>query len=595
MCKGVIMQKIFLLLSFFMTVHVFARDCNLVVIVDNLHQETVNTEEMNMTHQLVTALQQRSSAVVASTSLWKNIIKRKESFAQHLEDQDTCAVAMLDLYQTTNKELQQAKYNLATVNKKLGHTWFFQYYPQLASLPQDIFNQLRFDFLCYMFNFSLDEWRVYYAHTGMLLFIPKGFDYHINPHYEIEYKADMIKHAEKKSNVAQTLEKLLVGDDRWVMYLTGHGYPKSTKQGANIAGLKVEDFKKLLQYCNDHMHIRLFVYSSCFGGGVHTIEPYENIQLHFPVIVTALTDAPIFGFGLFEGVKLPPYDDQFALDIPDVKKNEGLQPCALQNYGAFFKRAWKGLFDLHLIQYISKFFACDFLACHVQKIENFPLIRKARSTVFTPIKDGIMFKLVQQVTSNTVISSNKPMLLYTKKVKKIKIDKALPIISMLPGITSHEIGELIAPNVALSLLLSQSFLSIEDQQSYKNFLINKLTCHNDLLHPEVSEALYNVLIADQKNFMPKFIDKEIQSIVYFQSSAHEHHLFTWQDHKIVQHMILNLEQIDMMLQILDFVQKSAQFKSNEPFSLLTFDAYQENKKYQQELAHSCVKIKVCRK
>jgi hypothetical protein len=547
-----------------------------------------------MTHQLITALQQKASAVLTSANVWKNIVERKKIFEKQLEDKDSLASDLLDLYHRTNQELRQLKYQLPIVNQKLQQSWFVENYPHLQALSEDEFNQLRFDFSCYQFQFIIDQWRVYNPHTGMILFVPVGLHYKINPYYQIDDMHENFKVSDKKSNVVQSLDKLLMGHDRWVIYLTGHGHPKNGKQAAYIAGLKAEDFKKLLEYFNNVMNIRLVVYSSCFGGGVHTVEPYENLQLTYPIIVTALTDAPIFGFGLFEGVKLPPYDDQFKLEVPDVLKNEGLQPCALQNYTMFFKRAWKGLFDLHLIQYVSKFFACDFLACHVQKVENFPLIRKTGSTVFTPLKDGTLFKLVQQITTNSVISLSKPLLLYTKKVKKIKMDQALSIISMLPGIASHEIGELYAPTVCLSSLLTQSFLSLEDRQAYKNFMIKKLVCRNDLLPGQENEIVSNVLIMHQKNLMPKFVDKNVQALLYVQSQQ-EHHLFTWQDQKIVDHLLLNSAQVHIIQEIADFVQASVNYKAGESFKLLTFEAYQENKKYQQELVDTCVKVKVCKK
>ena len=39
---------------------------------------------------------------------------------------------------------------------------------------------------------------------------------------------------------------------------------------------------------------------------------------------------------MFEGVKLPPYDDDFKLKSEDVLKNHGLLPHSMQNYKAFF-------------------------------------------------------------------------------------------------------------------------------------------------------------------------------------------------------------------------------------------------------------------
>jgi len=573
-----------------------ARDYNLTIFVDNLQQETAKTKEVNITHQCMTALQQRASLVLVSTSLWKNIVERKKRFEKQLEDTSFLASALFAMYQQTNQELKIARYNLALINQKLSQSWFEQQYPQLAALSQEDLDQLRFDFACYMFQFDMEKWRVYNAHTGMLLFVPCEIKYSMDEQYRLFDESDLVKHAEKKSQIVPSLEKLLLTkNDRWVMYLAGHGHPKSSKQGANIAGLKIEDFKDLLVYFHEQMYLKLLVYSCCYGGGVHTIEPYGNLKLHYPVIVTAATDAPIFGFGLFEGMKLPPYDDQFKLQISDVSRQNGLLPHALQNYTNFFKRAWKGQFDIQLVQSISKFFACDFMACHVQKIENYPLFRKAQSSIFIPMKDTTLFKLVQQVTTNAIVYTNKPILLYTKKVKKIKIDRAVSIISMLPGIQSHEIGMLQAPQVLFSQLLTQSFLSLEDMQAYKNFMIKILICKNDLIADKQDVILTNALIIQQQNLMPKFVKQAVDAVIYAQCNK-DHYLLLWKDKKVVEQMFLDEQQIEQMLQLQNFIQQSILYEAHVmPAELLTFEAYQQNKAYQQDIVDSCVKVKVCKK
>ena len=600
-----ILRAVQYLLLLFLSFNLCAYDRNLVIIIDNLQQETAKTQEINMTHQCITALQQRASVVLISTGLWKNIIDRKKDFEKQLEQRDSLESAIFAMYQTTNQQLKASRYNLALINQKLSQSWFAQNYPQLAELSQEQLNQLRFSFLCYIFEFNISQWRLYNAHEGMLLFMPRELQYHIEDQYELFEERELLKH-DKKSHPVASLQKLLpINSDRWVMYLTGHGHPKSSKQGANIAGLKSAEFKNLLDYCNEYMRLKLLVYSSCYGGGVHTIEPYANLRLHFPVIVTAATDAPIFGFGLFEGVKLPPYDSQFKLQASDVAKNKGLLPYAMQNFPTFFKRAWRGQFDLNLVQSISRFFVCDLLLCHVQKVENFPLIRKTEDLIFTPIHDGLIMKLVQQVTTNSSVVSSKPLLLYTKKVKKIKIDHAVPIISMLPGVQSHEITELIATNISLSQLISDSFLSLEDMQAYKNFLIKKMSCFNDLIgehtfaeasaHTHKNAILTHVLVLNQEHLKPKFFHDHADALISFELAGKQY-LLVWNDQKISDTIELNAEQAETMKEIENFVQQAVNYDASLAVEqLLTFDAYVSNKAYQQEIVDGCVKKKVCKK
>ncbi len=593
---GAGMKVFFLIIAICISSSMFAVDRNLVIIVDNVHHENVKSQDVTMTHQCLTALQQQASMVLMSTGLWKNIVDRKKRFEKGLHNAQSPESLLYNLYQTTHHELALARYNLTTINQKLSKNWFEKEYPDLSRLSLEDFNQLRFDFACYIFKFDFDSWNVYTASEGMLLWIPVQTLYPIDKAYKIFHESDMMKIFDKKSNVVGSLQKLLhAQQDRFVVYLTGHGHPQSTEQKAHIAGLLQEDFRDLLDYFHASMHLKLLVYSSCYGGGVHCVQPYQDIRLHYPVIVTAVTDAPIFGFGLYEGVKLPPYDTHFMLDRGDVDKKQGLLPYALQNYAAFFKRAWKGQFDLQLVQLISKFFSCDFFVCHVQKIENFPLIRKAGSAIFVPIKDQLMIRLVQQATGYASLTLNKPLLMYTKKIKKIKMEKLVPIVSMLPGLQSHMIDQLIAPNFRLSDIIVKSFVSLEDMQAYKNYLIPEVSCINDLVDDTQVSTIKNLLIVGQDNVRPKFMDKKTQVLIYFQS-CDQHYCASVSDQKIVNVIKFNQDQIAVMQEIIQFVRLMVDFDTkNLPENLLTFDAYQQNAALHDQIVQACIKNKVCKK
>ncbi len=592
--------------SLLLSASCFSVDRNLMIIVDNLQQETVKTQEVNMTHQCITALQQRAGAVLMSVSLWKNIIDRKERFEKDLQDQTSLSFQFFNLYKTTLQELQALHYNLPVANAKLSQSWFAAQFPALAELQVQDLNQLRFDFACYMFDCALASWKIYHAQEGMLLFVPQELNYAIDQAFDCARQAsdnvasslahELCKHSGKKSHVILSLQKLIMQPTaRWIVYLAGHGHPKSSKQGANIAGMKIEEFQELLDYFQEQMQLKLLVYSSCYGGGLHTLEPYANKKFHYPIIVTAATDAPIFGFGLFEGTKLPPYDAQFKLESADVSKKQGLLPCALQNYGQFFKRAWKGQFDLHLVQCISKFFMCDLLLCHVQKVENFPLIRKANSIVFVPVKDSLIIKLVQQVTSYSSVVATKPIFLYTKKVKKIKMDKVVPVISMLPGLQTHQIDKLIAPQISLEQLITQTFVSLEDMQAYKNFMIKNVTCIDDLSDAKKVATFDRILILGQEHTKPRFVDKKSDMFIYVQCGD-QHYQLLFDEQKIVDKVQLSPDQVFMIDELIPFLQMLLEYDATlQPEQLLDFDIYLQSKEHQQGVVESCVKKKVCKK
>ncbi len=590
------MRKLFVIFFLFYFCNLDGDDRNLAIFIDTMHQETVKSEDINMTHQCITALQQRASLVMVSRGLWKNIIERKKRFEKKLEDTQSLESEMMRLYTRTNQELKAVHYHLTTINQKLQQSWFAQNFPVIAALSAEDFNQVRFNFLCYMFNFDTTQWRVYNAHTGMLLFVPKESNYHADEQYQVSNEEELYKQSNQKLHLIATFEKLFNSTkDRWVIYMSGHGHPKNGPQSAHIAGVSIEDFRSLLLFFNEQMQIQVLVYSTCYGGGVHTVEPYEQLSLRYPVMVTALTDAPTFAFGLFEGTKLPPYDAHFKLYPTDVQKGKGLLPYSMQNYAAFFKRAWKGLFDIHLIQYISQFFQCNYGLCHVQKIENFPLIRYPFALVFRPVHDTMLIQLVQPVTNSNGLTSSKPLLLYVKKIKKIKIDRSVPIISMIPGPADHEISELIAVQLPFSKLLMEAFLFLDDVQPYKNFMLKKVWCKNDLIPATKSNVFDRVMVISQPELFPRWIKQVCKAVIFFQCQGIWYGAVV-QDQKIEELMPLDVDQIETVVYLEQVIKASVDHDQYATVDqLLSFDSYREHKGYQAELVDACVSMKVCKK
>jgi len=590
------MKKLLWISMLFFYCYSSADHSNLVVLVDSMQQETIKSTEINMTHQVITALQQRASMVLISSTLWKNIHNRKKLFAQQLEDLQSPASKIFNMYQATCQELQHADYNCDVVNNKLSQSWYEQNYQILAQLAQADLDQLKFNFLCYTFEFIQDDWNIYDPGTGMLLFTPSELSCVVNNEYKLNADEDLLQHIEKKTRCVESFEKLYSNNkDKWVIYLSGHGHPKSSKQGANIAGIKADEFSELLLLFHTRMNVQLLVYSSCYGGGVHSVEPFMDNVFNYPIISAALTDAPIYGFGLFEGVKLPPYDSNFKLERRDVQKGVGLLPYSFQDYRQFFKKSWAGEFDMSLVQLVSQFFMCEFMQCHLQKIENVPLIRQAGSSVFVPLHDITMQQLVQQAMTESIVTLRKPLLLYAKKIKKIDVDLAVPIISMLPGLQSHEIGTLCADKIVLSQLIESLFLSVVDIELYKNFLIKEVWCKDDVFARGEPIVLQHFLILNQKNLMPKFLTVPAQVVVSYESGG-RHYLIILNDQKISESMILTSEQASSMYDIEKFVQQNIDYQDSvDPKSLLQYDKYLENKEHQLQVARECVHEKVCKK
>ena len=589
------MKKKVIILFLFSLSYLRADQQNLIILVDTTQQESIKKQDITATHQLIVALQQQAAPILVSVSLWKNIVDRKKDFAKKLHHQSSVESYINNLYQETNRQLKSANYNIDQINQKLSPAWYEQNYPQLAKMAQSELDQIKFNFLCYSLEFKLQEWSVYDAQTGMLLFVPTDNSLKFDDIYRVQYERDLIKHAGKKNHVIQSMHTYLGrNQDTWIIYLSGHGHPEAGKQQAHIAGMSTDDFSEFLKFLHKNMRTRLLVYSSCYAGGVHAVEPYKDMRLGYPIIVVALTDAPIYGFGFFEGVKLPPYNPEYSLTSQNVQVGQGLRQSATQQFGIFFGQAWSGLYDMNLVESVSQFFTCKAEFCSLLKIENIPLLRQAHDSYFSPMQDAIAAKLVQQATTSASIIAQQPLLLQTKKIKKIEMTDIVPIVSMLPGLQCHEIGQLDAHQISLSQIINGIFLALSDAQRNKNYLIHKLSCYNDLVDQKKQDVLTHFMLI-QQGLKPKFLDDTAQAIISFKSGD-QWYLAIWNDEKCSKVMILTLEQIKVMKKLEKLLQSGIDFQAHlASKKLIEFDAYIENKLYQQDLIELCLRQKICKK
>lgn len=74
------------------------------------------------------------------------------------------------------------------------------------------------------------------------------------------------------------------------IYLSGHGKPTTWDNVPIIAGLKLEEYKKLINFFNQIKCRMLFV-SSCYAAGINMINAHSNLSHGFPIIIGNLTDS----------------------------------------------------------------------------------------------------------------------------------------------------------------------------------------------------------------------------------------------------------------------------------------------------------------
>jgi hypothetical protein len=96
----------------------------------------------------------------------------------------------------------------------------------------------------------------------------------------------------------------------WTLYFSGHGEFEET-----MAGMSLDDFKKMLIFASDKINVRLLMYQSCYGAGLNAELIYydqaaaTNKTYPFAIATQAITDAPTIQSHVVFGKKVPRPDD----------------------------------------------------------------------------------------------------------------------------------------------------------------------------------------------------------------------------------------------------------------------------------------------
>ncbi len=84
----------------------------------------------------------------------------------------------------------------------------------------------------------------------------------------------------------------------WMIFIDAHG-----SDGTIIAGLSIDEFKKLTSFLEKKIITKILIYNSCFAGGSNKIKgfEYEYIQqaFSFPVVVLSIANAKTASSGIF--------------------------------------------------------------------------------------------------------------------------------------------------------------------------------------------------------------------------------------------------------------------------------------------------------
>ena len=144
------------------------------------------------------------------------------------------------------------------------------------------------------------------------------------------------------------------------------------------------------------------------------------------------------------------------------------------------------------------------------------------------------------------------------------------------------------------VIINDVFLALPDAQRNKNYLIHAMSCHNDLVDQKKQDHVTHFMLI-QQGLKPKFLDDTAQAIISFKSGD-QWYLAVWNDEKCSKIMNLTIDQIKIMKKLEKLMQSGIDFQAHlSSKKLIEFDAYVENKLYQQDLIELCLRQKICKK
>lgn len=571
------MRKVLVFCFLFIGSLVFSQDRNMVILLDKNQKERVNSEEFNVTHQLIATLEQKNSIVIAHQSLLKNYQQRRALFAKNKTQ--GIFKDIQNLYQDANQALQLQ--SLQQVNANLNTRWYRKRYPHLAKLSVDAMKQLQFNFFCYQHPLAMSYWNITKVGNEFVVFAPRAWG-------KIDVAQYVNRHVTIDRLVGDVMNRL---NSRWYLYASGHGTLAEESMPGIIAGMSVERFEIFLQTLKKH-NVALFVYASCYAGGVHSVEPYKGMSFDFPIIVFSLTDASTYVFGNPAGVKLPPYSSHHALVREDFK--QGLKDVFMVQINEMVHVVNGNEIDVAALRKLSPFYYCQSGRCDIERAENIPLVRYPGKVYFSLLTNRKIKNMVHIIDRfDDLATADKLMLVYAKLMKKITTNDShvAPLISMLPGRHTHKIQKLEAHAIGFKDLMKQMFFGIDDAHLQKTFLVDSVTCQNDFKADKPVETFQNVMVLHEHMFMPESM-AQAQSLVFAELETKPYVIEFW-NNDIHDVKVLSSEDHATIKQLQGYLKKSLQIGRDRERFELELDRYVKSKKLHDRLIDECKRKSIC--
>lgn len=569
------MKKIVALLLISFYIPIFPMEPGYAILLIDEHNETVkqDLDTSNVTSQgfgpltsnLITALWQQNAIVVCSANIWRNFIERKMIFNDFTQyDSSTLQKKYKNKYRYFDSDqkilnfMNRCKAALSGSAEQLHEN--------------DLYFLLSF-MLCWLTKVDSSQWTLKQANNDVYVLIPKKYEQErikifskqkkIESSLSSEQLAlglhtlavlqnpfDPDKHPQESRAVgtlSKVLEKIFITQETiakryysnekvshmqkeaaqelvgtlavpWYFYLDGHG--SYTAFGYSyIAGMPEETFKELLQFFNTKITTQLLFYTTCFSGGQHLREPYEQKVMYPPLAKGApfreATSASLFNYSIIATslIYAPTYGVSPGLVVPF---SLATKPSFNQYFDIFFPRIANYFAGYPKVANNAQLRGLDEIVNLVhpflrQKKGNLkvqiPVIRYPGSEWFSIVDDQARVAHLTKTFVQAHEVENKPIRIKNKEIVLLAVQRPfsrrtqgnqpkhsqilvpviieknkqgmLPIVLSTAPYDSYHYFEKIETKAGLMEFL-KSCMPLEEPKYARSFYIKKLICTNDL-------------------------------------------------------------------------------------------------------------------
>jgi hypothetical protein len=319
-----------------------------------------------------------------------------------------------------------------------------------------------------------------------------------------------LKGSDLPDNMSYVWDIVLSGHGGWFADETNNKDKIELAADLRIADLTLKEFCSLLDFLNTSLNVNSLLYSTCYGGGNHSIAPFQKTY-NYTIICSCLTDN--YSYCKW-GNNLP--GSRNFLTTADLSYSSSGNHWQLPLERAYnWNNYFEALEKLDLREEISKVnFTSILKDLSCEKFENTSLLRLPGAGHFYPLYPSSYSKISDQMLAIVKKDKNviklhdlKVLLLESSFIDpEIIIDNCiqhLRIISIKPGNAIHYFKKI---SLTKSLNLAEMFWQGAGQCYEKIFLIDELLCpHNadieSLLRLDAKNDLIfkRVLIINSKN------------------------------------------------------------------------------------------------